>query len=159
MTIEQEIKLILEKYMVHKHHREIFLSYASGEMAGGICSCGHPVYAHRGNCRLNKTCGCQKFSQVAETLDLRPFFQVTHGPMEAHALGRGITLAKSLGIEVWTDFHCFNWCKQYSKIGAFRTNSSRREKPILTKNRLREVHLIVCDNCLEDRCLDLDPRS
>ena len=151
---------MLNKYMVHRDHIELFLGNLSRQVAGCVCACGHPEYVHRGNCRLVKTCGCSKFSKVVETLDYRPFFQVTHGPMEAHALGRGINLAKSLGIEFWTDFHCMNWCKNYSRIGAFRTKSSRaKEKPILSKNRLREVHLIVCDRCLEDRCIDPDPRN
>lgn len=83
--------------------------------------------------------------------DVRPFYQITHGPMEAHALGRGINLANELGVLLILDLNCKNYCKNYSRIGACRHPNKGFE--VLSKNAMYEKHLIYCDNCFEVLCL------
>jgi hypothetical protein len=83
--------------------------------------------------------------------DIRPFFQITHGPMEAHALGRGLRLSRDLGVDVEESLTCSNWCKNYLSIGACRhgmTGSS-----IQVKKRDRERHVLYCNRCFEHLCL------
>lgn len=150
----------MKSFRVHPYHAETFARWAHEPLPARVCSCGHSEYAHRGSCLLNKTCGCVNFVSVASTADHRTFFQITHGPMEAHALGRGLALAEQLKIPVDLNLECKNWCSNYSRIGAFRSLPTRtKANRILTKNQLREIHLIVCDNCLEDLCVDLNSRN
>lgn len=144
---------LLKRYIVHRlHERAFFLADPYQPRAGAICACGHPAASHRNGCSLTGSCGCFEFVEVAQTNDIRPFYQITHGPMEAHALGRGLALAAKLGIDLDTDLHCKNWCKNYTRIGAIRHPKSFLKK-IQVTNSAFERHLIYCDGCAEDLCI------
>lgn len=144
---------LLRRFMVHQlHERAFFLSDPYLPRSGAICSCGHPAASHRNGCLLTNSCGCFEFFDVALADDIRPFYQITHGPMESHALGRGLALAAKLGVEVHADLHCKNWCKNYTRIGAIRHPKSSLKK-IQVTNGPFERHLIYCDACAEDLCI------
>lgn len=85
-------------------------------------------------------------------IGLPPLFQVTHGPMEAHALGRGMTLAQSLGIEISGELHCQNYCKERQIIGAVR--HTKTSKSIAVRKIDGERHSLRCNHCVEDLCLE-----
>ena len=145
---------LLDKYMVHRLHERQFMRIDPyTEKPGAICTCGHPARSHAPSCLLIDSCGCAKVSKALEVNDVRPFYQVTHGPMESHALGRGIALAKRLGVEIQSFLECKNFCSQYRSLGACR--HPRSSLGILTKNTFSERHLIYCDRCLEDLCIKL----
>lgn len=143
---------LIRLFFVHPlHEREFMKADPYFPRKGVICACGHPGFSHHGGCLLTGSCGCLKFVEVAQTEDIRPFYQITHGPMESHALGRGLTLAQQLSIPHTTNLHCKNWCKNYSRIGAIR--HPRSSLSIQVKNSRTERHLIYCNACAEDLCL------
>lgn len=116
--------------------------------AHGICACGHPSKLHKGHCQLSDSCSCYRLNEVGVASDPRPFFQVTHGPIESHALGRGMKVATELGIEINFELHCKNWCKNFESIGACRL--TKNGNSILPKMAEVESHVILCNLCVND---------
>lgn len=151
--LEQDVNELLTKFRVHDRHLNFFVNNKYyNKQEGLICKCGHPADVHKGlRCTL-AACGCDSVGAVVTTSDIRPFFQATHGPMEAHALGRGLTLCDSLSIAYTTNLICANYCKNYTIIGACRHASSG--KTLQPKQRPTERHVIYCNWCLEDLCLE-----
>jgi hypothetical protein len=150
--IHQTASELIRLFHVHPlHERSFLLADPYFPKKGAVCTCGHPATSHTGRCNLNGSCGCLAFSEVVQTDDIRPFYQITHGPMESHALGRGLALARELGVPHIANLHCKNWCKNYTRIGAIR--HPRSSLSIQVKNSNTERHLIYCDACAEDMCL------
>ena len=141
----------LELFQVHPRNEKYFLNHDFGDrFEGEICSCGHPSFLHASYCMLIAACGCEKVKPVLHSKDVRAFFQVTHGPMESHALAKGMRLSGNLNIGMEGKLHCKNWCKNYLTIGACR--HGRTGASVQVKKLITERHVIYCNNCFEDIC-------
>ena len=141
------------KYNVHRLNNVGFERFGVEEVRSGeICTCGHPTSIHLPWCTLDRTCGCTKSQPIIWVSDCRPFFQITHGPMEAHALGRGMKLSSELDVEIRGELECRSFCSQKNQVGAVRVFSGR--KSIAPRKQEGEKHLILCNNCVEDFCLE-----
>lgn len=139
----------LELFQVHPRNEKYFLNHYFGDrLEGEICSCGHPSFLHASYCMLIDACGCDRVKPVLHSKDVRAFFQITHGPMESHALAKGMRLSSDLNIGTEGILHCKNWCKSYSTIGACR--NSKTSNAIQPRKLTYERHVIYCNNCLED---------
>lgn len=136
------------------NERRFLQSFDAESPIHGICTCGHPSKLHKGWCTLLESCGCYQLNEVGFSSDYRPFFQVTHGPMEAHALGRGMRLASEMGIKIDFKLECQNWCTRYSQIGAVRLTKNR--KAVLAKKITGESHVVLCNLCLNSLIFDED---
>lgn len=141
---------LLEDFQVHSSVAARFLDVQSKEIGSGkICTCGHPEVLHKGRCGLIEVCGCIGMKTAGSSADIRPFFQITHGPIESHALGLGMALADSLRIDTSFTLHCKNWCKVYWRIGACRQPKSN-PRSVLARHAYIERHEIFCDRCITD---------
>ena len=142
---------VVSTFRVHPSQELRFTSITDSKiLQAHVCSCGHPQQVHNGICMLGEVCGCARFKEVIFVTDIRPFFQSTHGPLEAHALSRGITVAYKQGIDVFGELKCDNYCSSFHTIGACRVSKSRI---ILAKPRDGERHLILCNVCVDDLVL------
>ena len=115
---------------------------------GRICSCGHPLEFHGQSCGLSEVCHCVVPRSVLHADDIRPFFQATHGPLESHALGRGLALAKTLEIATEGRLECSNCHTVNDYIGACRQRFKGLGH-IQAKLADTERHVIYCQACVD----------
>lgn len=133
---------------VHPKNMRHFKSYeAHLSFPGEICVCGHPKLLHSRRCQLSSVCGCTRDNSVLLTDDQRPFFNITHGPWESHALFRGIQIARNLNIDFKGAFECDRLCEYPDMVGPVRI--TRTGNSISAKAIRGEKHRLYCNRCLD----------
>ena len=90
----------LETYSIPEGGEKEFLySTLIEPVEAEICFCGHPKKSHVQLCKVDSySCACEGYKLAVVTSDPRPFFQISEGPGEEHALQKALNVCERLGI-------------------------------------------------------------
>lgn len=123
-----------------------------GEKDKRICACGHAMARHLSEYGINQCrpsamhCACKNSRPVLEASDIRFFLRRTEGGGPLHALGRGIGIAVSKGIEIkWlVELKCDRCQKTDVKLTPMPVTQSG-----IAANRDTGYNALLCPECRE----------